>query len=113
MNGNKTLSNKLGITLTGKWELPTVGTPGTIQNMDSGDNGYLSTKGEIVAWSTVEEVALDANDGGQQWERSADDDSGYFTLRNQMSGKFLHAVGDPIYHSFVYLKIEGTATFFV
>ena len=55
-------------------------------------NGYLSTKGSIAKGSAVEEVAFVANDDGQQWERSADDDSGYFTLKNPTSGAHLTAV---------------------
>ena len=94
--------------MTGNWELPTVGTPGTIQNMDSGDNGYLSTKGEIEAWSRVEEVPLDANDGGQQWERSADDDSRYFTLKSHKSGKYLNGHNPPNT-----LTIEGNSSQFL
>ena len=77
------------MTLIGNWELPTNGTPGTIQNIIKGDNGYLSTMGKIEAWSEVKEVALDVNDVGQQWERSKPDDSGYFTLKSPKSGKFL------------------------
>ena len=105
MNG-KTLSNKHGITLNGSWELPLVGTPGTIQNRDAGDHGYLSTNGNTEAGSAVEEVALVAYDDGQQWERSADDDSDYFTLKNPKSGRFLYR--DNLSNS---LTIEGTASF--
>ena len=89
--------------LTGNWELPTIGTPGTIQNTDSGNNGYLSTNGNIETGSAVEEEALVANDDGQVWERSADDDFGYFTLKNLKSGKFLNGcTGKNM------LTIEGT-----
>ena len=79
--------------MTGNWELPTVGTPGTIRNSDTaGDNGYLNINGNIEAGSAVEEVA---NDGGQKWERSANDDSGYFTLKNPNSGLFLIGHNPP------------------
>ena len=105
MDGKK-LSNKLGVTLTGNWELPSIGTNGTIRNTDSGDNGYLSTNGNIEAGSAVEEVDFDVNDGGQQWERSADDDSGYFTLKNPESKKFLYGHNTPNM-----LTIEGTTSF--
>ena len=44
-----------------------------------------------TAGSAVVEEALDATDAGQEWERSADDSSGYFTLKNPNSGKFLSA----------------------
>ena len=44
-----------------------------------------------TAGSAVVEEALDATDAGQKWERSADDSSGYFTLKNPNSGKFLSA----------------------
>ena len=101
MNG-KTLSNKLGITLIGNWTLPTVGTPGTIQNTDHGDKGYLMIL-DIEAGSVVEEVSLVVNDGRQIWERSVIDDSGYFTLKNIKSGKFLTGHNPPNT-----LTIEGT-----
>ena len=104
MNGT-TLSNQLGITLTGNWVLPTVGTPGTIQNTYFEENGYLSTNGNIEDGSIVEAMGLVANDSSQQWERSADDDSGYFTLRNLESGKFLSGYNPPNT-----LTIEGTAS---
>ena len=100
-----TLSNQAGITLIGNWVLPNVSTPGTIQNSDIGDKGYLSTNGNTEAGSAVEEVALVANDTRQQWERSADDDSGYFTLKNPKSGKFLTGHNPPNT-----LSIEGTAS---
>ena len=120
--------------------MPTAGTSGTIQNTDAGNDGYLSTNGNIQAGSVVEKVALVTNvdgsietgstveevalvtnvdgsietgstveeccfspcsfftdspplvtpDDGQVWERSTDDDSGYFTLKNIKSGKFLN-----------------------
>ena len=104
MNG-KTLSNKLGITLTGNWKLPMVGTTGTIQNKDTGNKGYLSTNGNIEAGSSVEEVEFVSNDVGQQWERSVDDNSGYFTLKNPKSGKFLNGHNPPNM-----LTIEGKNT---
>ena len=56
----KILSNQYGVTLSGTWELPTAGTPGTIQNTDTGDNGYLSTNG--IIGSAVDEVALVGKD---------------------------------------------------
>ena len=42
-------------------------TRGNIQNIDAGNNGYLSTRGNIKPGSAVKEVALIANDDGQQW----------------------------------------------
>ena len=102
------LSNQAEIVLTGNWALPIVGTPGTIQNKDAGNNGYLSTDGSIAKGSAVENTSFVANDDGQQWERSADDDSGYFTLMNPISGKFL-AKNNIATH----LTIEGNVSFFV
>ena len=55
-----TLSNLAGINMTGNWVLPEVDTPGTIQNTDTGDNGYLSTNG--IIGSAVDEVALVGKD---------------------------------------------------
>ena len=89
MDGTQ-LSNKAGVTLTGNWTLPTVGIPETIQNADSETHGFLSTNGNIVAGSEVIEEAFDPSDNaGQQWTRSVEDNSGYFTLMNPKSGKFL------------------------
>ena len=83
------LSNKAGITLTGNWQIPNSGSTGNIQNTATGANGYLSVNAKTAAGSTVVEEALDANDVGQQWERSVDDGSGFFTLKNPNSGLFL------------------------
>ena len=41
------------------------------------------------AVSEVVEKPLNSIDVGQRWERSANDDSGFFTLRNPNSGLFL------------------------
>ena len=86
-----TLSNQVGTTLTGRWVLDIVGTNGTIQNVDAGVNGYLSVNNNTASGSAVVEEALDDMDDGQKWIKSADDDSGYFTLMNPKSGKFLTA----------------------
>ena len=112
MNGN-TLSNKAGIILTGNWSLPTVGTRGTIQNTITGDNGYLMVlfNETINDGFAVEEGALDVNDSGQQWERSTDDDSGYFTLKNSKSGKILTEKNTNKHKKINTLLIEGTASF--
>ena len=104
------LSNKAGITLTGRWALPTAGTTGTIRNKDSDtNNGYLDTYGNIADGSAVFEEALHvmfdgSTDDGQLWERSASDSSGYFTLMNPKSGKLL--TGD---NTTIVLRIEGNA----
>ena len=90
-----TLSNQAGITLNGIWQLPEANSIGTIQNKASGANGYLSTNGSTLAGSSVEEVALDADDKGQKWERSDEDESGYFTLMNPDSEKILSTGDSP------------------
>ena len=98
------LSNKAGITLTGRWALPTAGIPETIRNKDSdANNGYLDTYGKTVDGSAVFEEE-ESKDDGQQWERSVDDSSGYFTLTNPKSGKIL--TGD---NTTIVLRIEGNA----
>ena len=51
--------------------------------------GYLSTNGKTAAGFVVVEEALDTNDDDQKWERSANDDSGFFNLRHPKSGLFL------------------------
>ena len=82
-----TLSNRAGFTLTGNWQIPSVGTPGTIQNTDTG--GCLSVNANTDAGSVVVEEDLDSSDDGQQWERLSIDDSGFFNLRHRNSGLFL------------------------
>ena len=82
-----TLSNQAGTTLTGIWQIPTVGTPGAIQNIATG--GYLSANANTEAGSEVVEEPLGSSDVGQQWERSANDDSGFFNLKHPTSGLFL------------------------
>ena len=89
------LSNLAGVTLSTNWKIPGTGEKGTIQNTDSGDTGYLRTNGNIAAGSAVEEMALVANDDGQLWERSTDDDLGYFILLNPKSGKVLTGANTP------------------
>ena len=106
---DKKLSNKAGVNLTGNWVLPAVGTPGTIQNKDSEANGYLSTNGNTAAGSTVVEEALDASDDGQKWIRSSVDGSGYFTLMNTNSKKYLTA--SPANNHRNTLTIEGMTHF--
>ena len=81
------LSNKAGITLTGTWILPDIGTNGPVQN--TATDLYLSTNGETAAGSEVVEEAVDEDDDDQKWERSAEDGSGFFTLKNPNSGLFL------------------------
>jgi len=93
MLSGTTLTNMAGITLTGSWVVPDAGVTGTIENTDT--SAYLGVQaigGVTGAGSPVVEEDLDSNDLGQQWERSADDDSGYFTLKNPTSGAHLTAV---------------------
>ena len=82
-----TLSTRTGVTLTGNWQIPSVGTLGTIQNTATG--GYLSANANTDAGSVVVEEPLDSSDVGQQWERSANDGSGFFNLKNSNSESFL------------------------
>ena len=83
-----TLSNRNGLTQPGNWSIPS--TSGTIQNTaTANDMGYLSTNGKTAAGSVVVEEAVDINNDGQKWERSADNGSGYFTLKNPTSGMYL------------------------
>ena len=85
------LQNPAGINLTGNWQLPKASsTPGTIQNKDT--NMYLGVNSGNASGSAIVVEDLDEDDAGQKWERSPDDSSGYFTLRNPDSGKFLTAL---------------------
>ena len=88
----KKLSNKAGVTLTGNWKIAL--SKDSLYTISSTDKGgrYLSVKankeastGYIVFLSQPkEDVGPD-----QRWEKSADDDSGFFTLKNPNSGLFL------------------------
>ena len=91
------LSNKAGITLTGNWVLPSEGKRGSIQNIDTGVNGYLTTNENTAAGSAVVEGAC-----CYLWTRSMEV-SGYFTLIN-IHGKFLTGLSSGTPNS---LTIEG------
>lgn len=51
----------------------------------------FSVNDATASGSAVIKENLDANDPGQQWNRSSIDISGYFTLQSINSGKFLNA----------------------
>ena len=51
----------------------------------------FSVNDDTASGSEVIKEDLDANDPGQQWNRSTVDISGYFTLQSINSGKFLTA----------------------
>ena len=85
---NGTLENKAGVSLGGNWTLLPNGTKYTIQNNGekqlSVKNSYTDSGSEVVM------EALDNNAAGQKWEKS-NISSGYFTLKDPKSGKFLTA----------------------
>ena len=85
------LKNQAGVTLNDKWLLPDGGEKGIISNKNS--DKYLSIKDNDPGSEVVEE-ALNPNTlaNAHEWQRSADDSSGYFTLKNSKSGRFLTAV---------------------
>lgn len=86
---NGILSNNIGVTLTGKWILPPLGAIGTIQNDDTGVNGYLSVNANTTDGSAVVEEAEDSKDNGQQWKVIAGKMEHTFWLKNTYSRKFL------------------------
>ena len=107
-----TLSNQAGIILTGNWVLPSFGTPGIIQNKTAGAHGYLSTNASThaVANAVYTDVeAFDANDVGQLWIRSPDDELGYFSLINTNSQKYLYAHGFDTENR---LTVDGNTSMF-
>ena len=65
------------------WKIPDSGTTGTIQNLDT--SMFLAAPAN---WAP-DNTAVTEDSTGQQWERSADDESGYFTLKNVDTGKYL------------------------
>ena len=83
------LSNKAGIALTGKWKIE----GRNIINAINTTKGFGVVDDAKAARSKVSvDETLSENDDGQQWEKSAVDSSGYFTLKNPNSGKFLSAI---------------------
>ena len=101
------LSNKAGITLTGNWVLPSEGKFGTIQNTNTGVNGYLTTNGNTAAGSAIVEAAQDGS-YDQLWYRSHYH-SGYFTLMNMNCRIFLTGQSSGTPNS---LTIEGNDFYF-
>ena len=86
MSGN-TLSNQAGFTLDGNWKLPEANEVGTIENADDTTKGFGVENDGMDAGTKVDvDENLNDNDIGQQWERSVNDNSGYFTLRSPHSG---------------------------
>ena len=79
-----TLSNLVGGTLNGNWQIPSIGTTGTIQNTATGL--CLSANANTDTGSVVVEEALNSTDAGQQWKRSVNDGAGFFYLSNPKSG---------------------------
>ena len=90
-----TLSNRDFGTLTGNWQIPSVGTPGPITTANG--MAYLRTNNAPAVGSVVEEEDVSYRymgnslyyDDDQKWERSANDDSGFFNLKHPNSGLFL------------------------
>ena len=83
--------------MSGRWRIPDAGKTTTIQNIHT--NKFLTVNSE-TAGSAVE--SMDATGVEQEWERSPTDSSGYFTLKNPYSGRFLTAT-----HPNNSLTIEG------
>ena len=93
------------LTLTGDWVLPFEDYSGTIQNSNTGVEGYLTTNGNTATGSAVLEGAYDDTyyDTTYYWKRSLEV-SGYFTLMNKHSRKFLTGQSSSTPNS---LTIEG------
>ena len=87
MDGTK-LSNMAGNTLPGNWKLPSPDRTGYIQNTDIGEYGYLNANSKNAPNLQVVEEALDVNNRGQLWKRSADDGSGYIILEKDPNPYF-------------------------
>ena len=86
---NKTLSNQAGVNLIGKWKIE----DGKIINADNSAKGFgVLDDGKATGTKVTVDETLTNDDPGQQWKKSSLDDSGYFTLMNINSGKFLSAV---------------------
>ena len=102
---NSTLSNFAGVTLDAKVELPPQGTIGNIRNIVGKDNnlpigygvkdGNFEIPGKDAMFAAGTEVGtlqpLIEGDLRTQWEIGMTDSSGYFTIKNPHSGRFLTA----------------------
>ena len=94
------MSNKaLSLPLSGNWTFE----GGNIRNSDDVTKGFGVQDGKISVGTKVNiDETLSANHPGQQWEKGVPDASGYYTIMNPNSKKFLTAVNiDKI-------TIEGT-----
>ena len=100
---NSTLTNFAGFNLAGEVRLPSQGSIGTIwRNDKSGPYGYVikhgiwpGIPGKNANFSAGTEVGTEQpivqGDIGSQWEIGMNDSSGYFTIKNPHSGRFLTA----------------------
>ena len=99
---NSTLSNFAGVTLDAKVKLPPQGTTGNIRILIGKDNnpygygvkdGNFEPPGKDAMFAAGTEVGtlqpLIEGDIRAQWEIGMMDSSGYFTIKNPHSGKFL------------------------
>ena len=85
--------------MAGTWDLPASGQTGYIKQIATILVLGVMNDGNVAGTKVTLEIST--NRPGQQWERSADCQYGYFTLRNPNSGKFLTG------RSALTLKIEG------
>ena len=87
------LSNKAGVALktANGYKIPPAGETGTIQTTGSWREQFLTVNNTTSGSADFQDV-FDDSDNRQQWERSADDNEGYFTLTSSISGKLLTAI---------------------
>ena len=102
------LSNEAGFVLDGNWELPDQNTTGMITNVDNFTFVLGIENDDIASGTLVLTEPLVMNDTGQQWEIGLDNTengTGYFTIKNPISEKFLTAITAE--NGIMMLTIEG------
>ena len=102
------LSNEAGFVLDGYWELPDQNTTGVITNVDNFTFVLGVENDDSASGTLVITEPLVMNDTGQQWEIGVDNTengTGYFTIKNPYSEKFLTAITAE--NGIMILTIEG------
>ena len=80
-----------GVTSALSYKIPPAGETGTIQATSRWGEQFLTVLNTTSGYTDFEDV-LDDMDDRHQWERSANDDEGFFTLTSSISGKLLTAI---------------------
>ena len=83
------------------WVLPAEGTSGHIVDSSGDVLDVAMNEANIPEYVVTLKNKLDQMNGGQIWLRSQSNSEGYFTLKNQATGKFLTV------HTFLITSVSG------